>query len=277
LPNRFGIECEADLRTSVGGNVISGNTLDGVLIFFNAAGDTVSGNFIGTDPTGQMPLGNGRNGVTIRLISNDNTVGGASADDGNVIAFNGSAGVAIGFDTSDSSSGNSVLRNSIHDNGGLGIDLGSDGVTPNDPADVDAGPNGLQNFPVLTGAASSAGMPTVTGMLDSTPSTTFSIEFFSNSSCDPSGHGEGQVLLGSISVTTDASGRAAFQATIPAPLDSAGFVTATATDPAGNTSEFSACVVLVAVPSVPVPVRPVALAVLAVLLAASGLALSRRV
>jgi parallel beta-helix repeat protein len=282
LPNRFGIECESDLSTSVGGtepgagNVISGNSLDGVLIFFRASGDSVVQNLIGTDLTGQLPLGNGRNGVTIRSVSDGNVVGGAD-DARNVIAFNGAAGVAVGFDSADSSSADSVLRNSIHDNGGLGIDLGTNGVTPNDPADVDAGPNGLQNFPVLTGAVSSAGMLTVTGMLESTPSTTFGVEFFSNASCDPSGHGEGQVPLGSISVTTDSSGRAAFQATVPAPLDSAGFVTVTATDPAGNTSEFSACVVLVAAPSVPVPISQVALAFLALLLGASGLALSRRV
>ena len=283
LPNRFGIECESDLSTSIGGtepgagNVTSGNSLDGVLIFFRASGDRVVHNLIGTDVTGQLPLGNGRNGVTIRSVSDGNVVGGASDDARNVIAFNGATGVAVGFDSADSSSADSVLRNSIHDNGGLGIDLGSNGVTPNDPADVDAGPNGLQNFPVLTGAVSSAGMWTVTGTLDSTPSTTFSVEFFSNSSCDPSGHGEGQVPLGSISVTTEASGRAAFQMTIPAPLDPVGFMTATATDPEGSTSEFSACIAVPIVPSVPVPIGPVTLAVLALLLGASGLALSRRV
>jgi titin len=282
LPNRFGVECEADLSTSVGGtepgagNVISGNTLDGVLIFFNAAKDTVTRNFIGTDATGRVPLGNGRNGVTIRLASNGNTIGAASADAGNNIAFNGSAGVAVGFDATDSSSGNSILRNSIHDNAGLGIDLGSNGVTPNDPADADAGPNGLQNFPVLTSAVSTAGVLTVTGSLDSVANTTFIVELFSSSSCDPSGYGEGQSFLGTVSVTTDAAGRTTFQAAVPTPAGSAGFVTATATDPGGNTSEFSACITLAVGPSAPVPISPVALAGLAVLLAASGLALCRR-
>jgi titin len=283
LPNRIGIECEADLSTSVGGtepgarNVISGNSLDGVLIFFNATDDAVIHNLIGTDVTGQFPLGNGRNGVMIRSVSDGNVVGGPSDNAGNVIAFNGAAGIAVGFDVGDSSSGNSILRNSIHDNGGLGIDLGSNGVTLNDPADSDAGPNGLQNFPVLTSALWSGASLVVSGTLDSAPSTTFSVELFSNSSCESSGYGEGQSFLGAVSVTTDASGRASFQTTIPAPLDSVGFVTATATDSAGNTSEFSACVALVSAPSVPVPVGPVALVVLAVLLAASGLALSRRV
>jgi len=275
LPNGIGIECSSDLSTSVGGteagagNVISGNTLDGVVIFANAASDTVTHNLIGTDATGQLPLGNGRNGVTVRQSSNGNTVGGASDDAKNVIAFNGAAGVAVGFDLTDTSSGTSILRNSIHDNGGPGIDLGSDGVTPNDPADADTGPNELQNFPVLTSALSNGAALVASGTLESTSNTTYSLEFFSSSSCDPSGNGEGQSFLGALSVTTDAAGRATFQAKFPAPSGAA-FVTATATDPAGSTSEFSACAQLVVVPSAPVPVSPVALAALVVLLAALG-------
>src|SRR5207245_1764845 len=109
----------------------------------------------------------------------------------------------------------------------------------------------------------------VLGTLDSTPNTTFSVEVFGNSSCDPSGFGEGQNFLGTFSVTTDAAGRATFQEIVPAAPATA-FVTATATDPAGNTSEFSACSQLAVGPSVPVPVSPVALAALAALLAALG-------
>jgi len=281
LPNRHGVECEADLSTLIGGtepgagNVISGNTMDGVLIFFNAANDAVIHNLIGTDATGQVPLGNGRNGVTIRSVSHGNTVGGAAADAENVIAFNGSAGVAVGFDAADLSSRNAILRNSIHDNGALGIDLGSNGVTPNDPGDGDAGPNGLQNFPVLTSAVSAGGTVIVTGTLDSQPGATFTIELFSNASCDPSGYGEGRSFLGTVSVATDAGGRGTFQTAVPAPPDSTGFVTATATDSGGNTSEFSACLASGVAPAVPVPVGPLTLAALALLLALLGGVLSR--
>ena len=72
----------------------------------------------------------------------------------------------------------------------LGIDLGGDGVTANDPSDGDTGTNNLQNYPVLT----SIGIDdqVISGTLHSTPSTTFKIEFFRNNEFDPSGYGEGE-------------------------------------------------------------------------------------
>jgi hypothetical protein len=81
----------------------------------------------------------------------------------------------------------------------------------------------------------------VTGSLNSTPNTTFTLQFFSNASCDPSGHGEGKTLLGFTAVTTNRSGTVRFRATLPGVTAAGQVVTATATDPANNTSEFSAC------------------------------------
>ena len=54
-----------------------------------------------------------------------------------------------------------------------------------------------------------------------------------------SGYGEGRYVLGSATVMTDASGNASFVFSVPDPCGGAQFVTATATDPGGNTSEFS--------------------------------------
>ena len=93
----------------------------------------------------------------------------------------------------------------------------------------------------MTSAISSAAGTAIQGTLNSLPGTTFRIEFFSNGSCDPSGFGEGEVFAGSTSVTTNGSGNASFNVTVPVAVLGGRQMTATATDPGGNTSEFSAC------------------------------------
>ena len=77
---------------------------------------------------------------------------------------------------------------------------------------------------------------------DRTPGTDFQIEFFSSSACDASGHGEGESFIGQITEATDGNGNLAFMSTFPVAVPVGRFITATATDPAGNTSEFSLCV-----------------------------------
>ena len=129
---------------------------------------------------------------------------------------------------------------------GLGIDLGNDGPTLNDTGDTDIGANNLQNFPVITSAVSGGGTTTVQGPLNSKPLTEFRLEFFSNTACDPSGHGEGETFIGFTDVTTDGSGNASFMVTFPIAVPAGQLITATATDPNGNTSEFSECEVVAA-------------------------------
>ncbi|HEU4597021.1 MAG TPA: DUF4214 domain-containing protein, partial [Pyrinomonadaceae bacterium] len=136
---------------------------------------------------------------------------------------------------------NSFLSNSIHSNGALGIDLSPTGVTANDAGDADAGPNNLQNFPVLSSATLAGGALSVAGTLDGTAATQFRVEFFANDACDASGNGEGRTFLGASDVTTGAGGNAAFNVTLGGAL-AGQFITATATDAAGSTSEFSPCV-----------------------------------
>ncbi|HEX3557712.1 MAG TPA: FG-GAP-like repeat-containing protein, partial [Pyrinomonadaceae bacterium] len=218
-------------------NVISGNDGSGVFIGnAGATGNIVRGNFIGTDATGASALGNTGNGVVINAAS-ANEIGGTTTGAGNRIAFNGVGGVVVEA----SATNNAVLGNATFQNGGLGIDLGSDGVTANDANDADTGPNNLQNFPVLTSATKFGGSVRVQGNLNSAASTVFRLEFFSNPACDAPGNGEGQAFLGSASVTTDAGGNASFNVTLPSAVAAGEVVTATATDPSGNTSEFSAC------------------------------------
>jgi titin len=222
--------------TSAGSrNIISANGRFGVHLVGND--HTVQGNLIGVGIEGD-PLGNGGDGVSIAAIRT--SVGGSVPGAGNIVAFNKEVGVVVL-----SGVGNHLQGNSIHDNDLLGIDLGDDGVTKNDPEDVDGGPNLLQNFPELTEASSFSGLgiTKIQGAIDSTPSTDFQIEFFSNDACDPSEHGEGEVVLGTIVVTTDGVGHADFTASFPVVLPEGVELTATATDieADNNTSEFSMC------------------------------------
>jgi hypothetical protein len=220
------------------GNVIGVNTGSGIkIIGAGATGNVIQGNFIGTNSTGIPALGNLGNGVLLGGGASNNTIGGIAAGAGNVIAFNGAAGVAVQDATS---TGNAIRGNSIHANAGLGIDLGGDGVTANDPGDPDTGPNQLQNYPVLSAAAVVGGSTTVAGSLNSTPFATFTLDFYANSTADPSGFGPGERYLGSTTLTTDASGNACFSVTLSAAANPGDSITATATDAAGNTSEFSA-------------------------------------
>ncbi len=225
-------------NNTVIGNVISGNGSSGVVIGgSDAIENLVERNYIGTDDSGTIPLGNGDFGVKIDNGASNNTVGGNDISRGNIIAFNSPAGVGI----HSPSTGNAILSNSIFSNTGLGIDLAPFiGVTPNDAGDGDSGANNLQNFPVLTLAAS--GSTAIEGTLNSTPNTEFRIEFFSTSACDPSGYGEGENFLGSTMVTTGGGGNASFSVTFPDTVPVGQWITATATDPGNNTSEFSQCI-----------------------------------
>lgn len=221
------------------GNVVSGNAANGIrLTDPTTTGNLVQGNRIGTDAFGSVPLGNLANGVLVENGAHDNKIGGAAAGAGNAIAFNGGDGIFV-----ETGTGNALLANSIRGNAGLGIDLAPDGVTNNDAGDADTGANNLQNFPELSSASSSGATTAVQGGLDSLPSTVFRVEFFASILCDSSGHGEGRYFLGSADLTADAGGGAPIDVVLPVAARGP-FITATATDPSGNTSEFSSCVMV---------------------------------
>src|SRR5712692_2073565 len=158
------------------------------IVILGATGTVVQGNLIGTQVDGIRPLGNSSAGIEVFFGSNS-IIGGTSSGASNTIAFNGHGGVAVFSRT-----GNAIRSNSIFLNSGLGIDLTilslPDGMTLNDPGDADTGANNLQNFPVLTSATSGGGSTTIQGTLNSTANTAFSLDFFSNTLCDPSGFGE---------------------------------------------------------------------------------------
>jgi CSLREA domain-containing protein len=251
LGNGDGVLLRGD-RNQIGGaaagagNLISGNNRYGVLLLQSGADNKVQGNRIGTQADGTTPLGNTSDGVVVAADffggtsgtgPIDNLIGGADGGAGNVIAFNGGRGVNV---LAGQRIG--ILSNSVFSNGQLGIDLNGNGVTPNDAGDADAptgDDNGLQNYPVLTALATDGALTTVHGTLDGIPNILFTLQFFASPAADPTGFGEGQTLLGTRVVRTDAAGNASFTLTFPVGVAVGHFVTATATDAANNSSEFS--------------------------------------
>jgi len=185
----------------------SANSSSAPGIRLSGTGHRIEGNFIGTNADGTEVLRNAR-GVSL-IEANGSTIGGASPEDRNLISGNVRSGVEMSISSGNtirnnligpdrngqplaasntvagrvvisSGTGNRILSNSIFSNGQLGIDLGANGVTANDPddpatsvpdPDKDVGPNRLQNFPVLTSTQTLGGFTSINGTLKSTPST----------------------------------------------------------------------------------------------------------
>ena len=188
---------------------------------------------------------NARNGITVYGDS-----GGNNIIERNTINNNGGIGVGVsrGYDEGPGilrQIDNTIRFNSIYSNTGLGVDLGPDNggsasgnfdaSTPNDPKDPDTGPNNLQNYPVIEYQVTSCDGTTKTapGGFNSTPNTTFTIDYYSNPSWNTGDPLQGETWISSETVTTDANGDATFH--LPTGLTNP---TMTATDPQGNTSEF---------------------------------------
>jgi len=216
----------------------------GVGIILQADGTTLRANFIGMAEDGETGMGN--QGAGIWVLD-----GAANVIEGNRIAFNGGDGIAVIESNLERTQRGyaGISRNSIYSNAGLGINLAPgwplDAVTPNDNLDTDSGPNELQNFPELALNQTRDGIGIT---LRSKPNTHYRFEVFSSPGCDPSGYGEGKTYLQpeswfgtpyDLEGTTDGKGELYVSASLTIPIDQV--LTATATDPLGNTSEFSQC------------------------------------
>jgi DNA/RNA endonuclease YhcR with UshA esterase domain len=227
-------------------NVVGGNAAHGFLFYGTIVYTSLADTFIGTNQSGAN-LGNDNDGVRVISSGNYINIRGYTDENGdvhlpNTVAFNDGAGVFVTVPHL-GLPGNGVYvgNNSIHSNGGLGIDLGTTyGVTPNDNKDSDSGANGLQNFPVLVKVSPVQ----IYGTLNSKPNKTYSIRFYRSPACDASGYGEGRYYLGRTDVTTDGSGNGSFNAS-GIPVVAGQIITATATEENAiydsNTSEFSQC------------------------------------
>ncbi len=211
--------------------IVSGNVGGGILMN-GTQNNTVTGSDIGTDVTGLVALGNTGNGIQITNSSNNvigrsggavslkSFIGNVTGNPGNIIANSTANGVFVV-----SGSGNTIRDNSIYGNTGLGIDLA-------------AGANLNQAAPVLSTVQTLPSAIQVAGTLTSTPKSSFTIDLYANSVTGASG----RVFLGVVTVTTNAAGQGSFTYTGPRPPSGDNFITATATDMNGNTSEFSAAI-----------------------------------
>jgi uncharacterized repeat protein (TIGR01451 family) len=247
-------------------NLISGNSYFAIAL--GGAGVAVRGNFIGTDVTGTKPLPNA-NGLRILSSSSGDEISR------NRIAYNDGAAIFVGgyvccIDVDPTA--NRFTENAIFANRGGGIDLScprppscSGVVNLNDPGDIDTGANEGQNWPVVTRAEVVGNTTTVTGELDSGAGV-YHLEFFRNgpvagatdTACYPGGYsGQGQEYVGSRALDKPA-GVTPYTVIVPFALRADEAITATATDAAGNTSEFSECVADLAVTTTdePDPVAP---------------------
>jgi subtilisin-like proprotein convertase family protein len=202
-----------------GGNTISGNRWGVLAESAASAGNLIEYNYAG-------------------LISATNALGGIAVDGGlgngitgNTLTRNGGPGAAVvtGYN-------NQLIGNACLDNTGLGIDLAPPGVNPNDAPDSDAGPNDLQNYPVITSLVPfDATHHQIFGTLTTEPNRDFRLDVYTSASGDPSGHGEGHSWVGNVLVGSGPPGSAPFSFVVP----TGGFYSVTATGPGGSTSEFS--------------------------------------
>ena len=221
--NLIGIS-EGAADAAAGCNVIADNGSGGIRLSSPGGTNTLTqtvivGNDIGTDITGLTPFGNYGQGILIQG-ANDTQIGG-SGDLSNIIAYNTSLGVLVA-----SGAGNTIRENSLFDNEG-GIDIGD---------------NERLNAPVLGSVVVSNSSTVVSGTLTGAAGTTFILDFYANPAKDPGGYYEGQTWLGSYSVCTNELGIATFQATGLEATSPGNWITATATDSAGTTWEFSAAI-----------------------------------
>ncbi len=227
--------------TAGGENVVAGNGRHGIFLTGgNSFDNIIRDNFIGTDIGASLDLGNAADGI--RVEDRSNTIGGTGTNQPNTIAHNGGNGVTVNTLAGDLAV--PVRRNRIFSNDGLGIDLGGNGATANDAGDGDDGPNKLQNTPVLTVAGAGGGTMTVSFRVESAPgnqSYPLTVEFFLADSDSE----EGMTYLGSTSYTlAEAQTDVLRNISIAAAAMDGDQIVATATDAAGNTSEFSAPVTL---------------------------------
>jgi len=276
--NVYGILSQNGSQT-IEGNLISANTVCGIACLVNAPSDDTriaNNRIVGNGSGIQLDNQVGSTSNAVRFVVEDNEISGSQGGgilfpDGDLIRGNtivdNSGGPGIHIDRGGNnrvvgntiarntwgiwvgtgrptSVGNTSSRNLIFGNSNLQIDLAGEGGTPNDPGDLDTGPNGLQNYPVLLAVVPGTTEIFIEGILESAPSSAFTLEFFSADGWDAYERGQAQRIVGSGVVATDSGGAAPFQFRFPAGVGGGRYYSATATASDGSTSEISECFVV---------------------------------
>ena len=245
--NDAAIQCYRSPSNTFGGaaagarNVLTSRGNGVMLLGTSCVENVFQGNYIGVGPDGHSPRAIGGiagAGFFLQDGTARNRMGGTNAGEGNIIAYRTAGGIAI--ESNDLSIGNAILGNLVYSNGLFwpGIDLTADSfpaLNDNVP-DSDVGPNQMQNYPVLTNAITLTGSTRIQGYLPSAPSRTYRLEFFAADAFIR----EGRFFLGATNVTTAANGTGTFSVVLNGYAATSRWITATATDPSNNTSEFSA-------------------------------------
>ena len=233
------------------GNLISADQYEGIFLT-NASWNVIQGNLIGTKVDGTNKLANKYHNIDLQTGANNNVIGGAAAGAGNHLAWASvgySSELYCGVRVRTGATNDLISGNAIFSNAALGIDLGSAGVNPIVACESGVAANAAnagQNFPTLSNVYSGAST-LVSGNLNSSTGNTYTLQFFASPVGDPLGYGQGQVYLGQTNLTLgSATCSSNFTAYLPVSVPAGWVVTATATDPNNNTSEFSAWVPVVA-------------------------------
>lgn len=232
----FGITVSGSRTTRV-----ENNRLNSSLRLAQSEGAHVEGNLISNSVLSAVDIVNSSDIMLVRneFVRNSLTDG----------KFTFPAGATVGFseDLGPASQRVTLRENKITENAGFGISTRNGSLyeqsipSENDPFDLDGGPNGTPNYPVIgprydqCGLTAGGGLQ-VRALFNSKPSSTFRLEFYASTA----GNNQGERFLGFRDVTTDGIGNAEIIFT-PGNVASVGeFITINSTDAEGNTSEFCA-------------------------------------
>lgn len=243
-------------------NYVGGAKNEGILLSgANTTANTLTQNVIGQAPS-LVAAGNGSAGIGLTASAHANVIGTATfltqSGGGNIIVNNSGPGIWV--ETTAGIANRIDGNNIIHDNSGLlAVDLGAStdpfglGPTANDSGDVDTGPNNLQNYPTLTQATR---IEANTIVLDgyalpqtSGPTQNYRMDVFWTDTCTGSGpespRGEMKRYVGFFFVAIPNNSFfitwPGQQITAPSTIPGTGYLFATETDAAGNTSEPGKC------------------------------------